>query len=73
MSFPFSTPQSISIRLKSTLYNLFSRPQYISEFATPPNGPPVFDTEGIEETVGNIDKLLFDSGTSSGFVLVQES
>ncbi len=35
--------------------------------------PPAVSIEIIEETLGVFDNLLYDDGTETGFVLIQET
>jgi len=62
----FSSEQSQNIIGRSIL-PLYSPPQSREV------GPPAEDDEIIQEVAGVIDHLLYDEGTDSGFVLIEET
>lgn len=53
-------------------YDRYNRPQnlYPCQSAPEPPGPI---NEAIEEVSGTIDKLLYNTGTENGFILVKET
>ena len=67
MSLFLARPQDFS-NIRLNIGDEYGRPQNIFEETISPG----VDSEVVEETLGVFDALIFDDGTETGFVLVED-